>query len=168
MALALNLGCHDIHLSGFINVDLDPDMQPDLLWDCTRLLEKFAPGTVDCINAGHFLEHLDVATGRKVVQDVYMLLREYGVFIATCPDYTKVDGNTTEEKERIILAEGTHKALMDGPRMLSYFRDAGFSTATVTEPDKIGLCPFPGEAWQTCVIGVKHPEVKFYTPGQQP
>lgn len=164
MNIALNIGCHDIHMTGFVNIDIDPEMHPDLLWDCTRLREKFEDGSVSCINAGHFLEHLSVQDGKKVVKDAFDLLAPFGVFVATCPDYSKVDGMTIEEKERIIMAEGTHLVLMDGQRLKSYLTEAGFLTSVVTSPDNNGLCPFPNVKWQTSIIGIKHHSVRFHAP----
>ena len=31
--VALNIGCHDIHMDGWVNIDIDPAMRPDVLWD---------------------------------------------------------------------------------------------------------------------------------------
>src|SRR5574343_790353 len=117
---ALNIGCHDIKLSGFLNIELDPAMAPDLVWDWTKLRSKFEEGSISFINAGHFLEHFDVPTGKRIVQDCFALLAPYGVLAVTCPDHTKVDGLTISEKERILFAEGDHKILMDASRMEEY------------------------------------------------
>lgn len=153
---ALNIGCHDIKLSGFLNIDLDPTMAPDLVWDCTKLRSKFEDGSISFINAGHFLEHFDVLTGKRIVQDCFALLAPYGVLGVTCPDHTKVDGLSIAEKERILFAEGDHKVLMDATRMEEYLREAGFRTVVSMPPEQYGFCPFPGVKWQTVTLGIKH------------
>jgi predicted SAM-dependent methyltransferase len=165
--ICLNVGCHDIHIEGFVNVDLDPAMKPDLLADATKLLEIYDPGTVDYIYCGHFLEHLDLEVGMKVVQDFYSLLRPYGVVVAVVPDFSKCGANMAiEERERIIFAEGTHKVLMNSARLKDYFRKAGF--LTVLNPslgqDNLPHCLFPQVEWQSAILAMKHEVVVHRGP----
>lgn len=162
MHQAINIACHDIHIKGTINIDIDPDMKPDLVWDCTKLKHKFVKESIDFAYAGHFLEHLDVLTGKKFVNDVFLILKMYGCFVVTVPDYTKCHGLSIEETESVIIASGLHKTLMNVDRVKKYFKEAGFLTIVEAQPNEISYCPFPEVAWQTCVIGIKHPEVSFY------
>jgi len=159
---AINIACHDIHVSGMTNIDIDPLMKPDLLLDCTRLLEHFKEENVDFVYAGHFLEHLVYSEGQKVVSDIYKILRTYGVFIATVPDYTKCKTLSITEAESVILAGGLHKSLMDVERLKNYFKTAGFLTVVEAKPSELAHCPFPKVEWQTSVIGIKHPPVFFH------
>ena len=157
-SIALNVGCHDIHMEGFVNIDLDPEMAPDLLADATKLLEHYSPGTVDFIYCGQFLEHLPVAVGRGVCRDFHALLRDYGSLIVVVPDYSKCPPSMSiEERERIILAEGTHLCLMDEARVRDYLSEAGFTTVTSPELREIPHCPFPHVTWQTALLAIKHP-----------
>ena len=66
--VCLNVGCHDIHMEGFINIDLDEAMKPDLLMDVKNLKDKFSPGSVDFIYCGHLLEHLTVEDGKQLIR----------------------------------------------------------------------------------------------------
>lgn len=155
--IALNIGCHDIHIDSLENLDIDESMNPDAVVDCTRLRERYEDNTVDFCYAGHFLEHFDKKTGMQIVKDVHKILKPFGVFIAITPDYTKTYDMSTEEAERIILAEGTHKSLMAIPRLREYFVAAGFQTCAQAHPHEIGYCPFPNVLWQSGMIGIKHP-----------
>jgi predicted SAM-dependent methyltransferase/SAM-dependent methyltransferase len=154
--LALNIGCHDIKLPGFVNIDLDPDMKPDIIWDCTKLLDLYKPGEVAYINAGHFLEHFPAPIGKQIVKDCYTLLAPFGTMVMTCPDFTKLAGLSLEEKDRIVFGDMDHRVLMNSTRMTQYLREAGFTTVASIGPEDYGLCPFPQVNWQTVAIGIKH------------
>lgn len=162
METAINLGCHDIHITGLTNIDIDEKMKPDLLWDCTKLLDKFKPESLNFVYAGHFLEHISIEIGKKVVSDIFTILKQYGTFIAVVPDYSKCFNMGIDEAERIIMAENTHKILMNSKRLKTYFSEAGFKTIIEAKPDEIAYCPFPMVEWQTCIVGIKHPQVGFY------
>jgi predicted SAM-dependent methyltransferase len=160
MPVCLNVGCHDIHLEGFINIDIDHNMKPDLLADCTMLKEHFKENSVDFIYCGHFLEHLSLEVGKQVVCDFLSILRPYGTVIAVVPDYLKgICTPTIEERERILLGEGTHKILMDIGRLKSYFTSAGFLTVIQPQLYEIPHCPYPHVDWQTAVVAIKHDTV---------
>jgi predicted SAM-dependent methyltransferase len=158
--LCLNVGCHDIPISGFTNIDLDPKMKPDLVWDATKLREKFQDDSVDFIYCGHFLEHLTGAESQQVVKDFYSILRPYGSVVAVIPDYTKTSHLSAEETEPIILAGGLHKSLFNEKRLLTLFKTVGFTAWPVDVKD-IPWARFSQVIWQTATIGIKHPPVTF-------
>jgi predicted SAM-dependent methyltransferase len=162
--VAVNIGCNDLHIDGFVNIDLNPDVIPDLVADCTKLKDYFPIGSISFAYAGHFLEHLSVGDGKLVVSDVYDLLQNFGVFIATVPDYSKTKDLDIKSAERIILAEGEHKCLMNAERLKEYFTEAGFLTSVIADPKSVGFCPFPEVEWQTCIIAIKHPKPTFRGP----
>lgn len=169
MSLCLNVGCHDIHLKDFVNIDLDPAMKPDLVLDATKLPTAFAPGTVDFIYCGHFLEHLSIEQGKQVAKDFFSLLRDYGSVEIVVPDYSKIPANATiEEREGILLADGQHKSLMDIHRLRQYLTEAGFTTIVEAQDlRQLPHCLFPQVAWQTAVLAVKHPKAAHISPWHQ-
>lgn len=160
MPLCLNVGSHDIPLQGFTNIDIDPAMKPDLVWDATRLREKFQDDTVDFIYCGHFLEHITAVAGQQVLRDFYSLLRPYGSIVTVIPDYTKTMHLQVEEAESVILASGLHKTLYNEDRLLALVRSVGFTAWPINVKD-IPWVRFPGVLWQTAVIGLKHPIVNL-------
>jgi len=168
MTTCLNVGCNDIQLEGFINIDLNPSVKPDLIWDATKLRDKFVNDSVDFIFCGHFLEHFSVAVSSVIVRDFYSMLKPYGCVAAIVPDFKKAVGVTasveltTPEIERIVLAEGTHKMIFTEDRLVSIFEHQGFSAipAPVT---LLPWCRFPEVPWQSAVLAMKHPTVNFTT-----
>jgi predicted SAM-dependent methyltransferase len=165
MPLCLNVGCHDIHFKDYVNIDLDPETKPDLLADATKLLDYFQAETVDHIYCGHFLEHFPVEQSLGILKDFYKLLKPYCSVQIVVPDYTKIEELGIEQKEQILLAGGTHKSLMDGPRIIGMLQEAGFPSYSIVPDLKgIGYCRFPEVTWQTGLIATKHPQVVFESP----
>ena len=158
--VCLNIGSHDIPIANFINIDIDPVMNPDLLWDATKLREKFQDDTVDFIYCGHFLEHLPITDGQKVIYDFYSILKPFGSIIAVIPDYTKTSKDNIEEAEMAIIAGGQHKSLYDEKRLSTMFKSAKFATWLIDVRD-IPWCRFPQVIWQSAIIGMKYPPVVF-------
>lgn len=83
--IRLNLGCGKFKVKGFINIDEEPTVGPDVICDITHL--PYDPGTVDEIYAGHVLEHFTYADGIKALYYWHSLLKENGVISICVPDY---------------------------------------------------------------------------------
>lgn len=165
--ICLNVASHDIQLKGFTNIDLDESMKPDLVYDCTKLTEKFAVDTVDFIYCAHFLEHLTLVQAQSVVNDFYKLLRPYSMCAIVVPDYTKIlDLTPITEVEKVIFADGQHKILFNTTRLLNVMQSAGFTTIA-THFDNIPWVRFNSTnskidvSWQTAAIGIKHPKAEW-------
>lgn len=155
--IKLNVGCHDIQLNGFINLDLNPAMNPDRVLDCTKLPEHYS--NVDFIYCGHFLEHFPIEKSKQIVRDFHTILRPYGVCVTVVPDYMKVPINV-DEAERIILGAGEHLAIYNTTRLLQVFRGAGFF-AQIADVKDLPWCRFQNVDWQSAVIAIKHEPVTF-------
>jgi len=89
--IKLNLGCGDRKLHGFVNVDARDDLNPDVVWDVTRIHEKFYD--VDLIYACHVLEHFPTQpfeyqprTWKDVLESWHAALKEGGVLRLSVPD----------------------------------------------------------------------------------
>ena len=97
--LKLNLGCNDLKLSdGFINIDIDPRVRPDLIADCFKL--PFEDETVDEIYAGHLMEH--VSFNEDLLTEWKRVLKKGGKITCTVPDTEKsiklyADGQMTRK-----------------------------------------------------------------------
>jgi predicted SAM-dependent methyltransferase len=83
--LRLNLGCGKYHLTGFVNVDMQEAVKPDLLCDILDL--PYEAGTVDEIYAGHILEHFYWQEGKEALNYWKSLLKPGGKISITVPDY---------------------------------------------------------------------------------
>ena len=82
--LKLNIGCGDVHLDGWVNIDLDSP-KADLKHDVRTPL-PYADNTVDIIYNEHFIEHLSVQEGISFLKECYRVLRQNGVLRIATPD----------------------------------------------------------------------------------
>jgi SAM-dependent methyltransferase len=84
----LNLGCGHNHLSGYINVDKDPNCNPDVLADLEDIL-PFDDNSVDEIIMNHSLEHLGQSTEGylNIWKELYRILKNQGTLKITVPHW---------------------------------------------------------------------------------
>lgn len=84
--VALNLGSGSVHLKGFIGVDAEPSVNPELLLDLTQGLKDLPDGSVDLIYSEHFIEHLDQAAHSVLIDECYRVLKPGGRIRLATPD----------------------------------------------------------------------------------
>jgi len=93
--IKLNVGCGNRKIHGFTNIDLRPEVQPDVIMDIRKLNEKFKD--VDLIYACHVLEHFPRkpvrdadATYKEVLNNWFDALKEGGTLRMAVPDFQAV------------------------------------------------------------------------------
>ena len=82
----LNIGCGMQQISGFLGVDFDPDVHPDVLAECGEL--PYADNTVDDIYASHVLEH--VPMDYPALAEWLRVLKPGGMLTVAVPDIVQV------------------------------------------------------------------------------
>lgn len=88
--MKLNVGCSKHPMKGYINLDIMPYPETDVVCDATKL--PFPRGTAEEIYAGHLLEHLEDPLGFFI--ESHRLLQEDGKLVIVVPDPTK---STTDD-----------------------------------------------------------------------
>src|SRR5216683_2077771 len=73
----LNLGCGENKKAGYVNVDWQEAVHPDVLHDLNQFPYPFSDGTSDLIEAFHVVEHLDRPFA--VVKELHRILKPGGV-----------------------------------------------------------------------------------------
>lgn len=100
--LKLNLGCCTSKVSGFINIDLDKSVNPDVL-DNVIILKKFRDNSVNEIKSAHLIEHLPEEDALGAISNWYRILKSGGIVSIECPNLNKcikmIHSNDTEEKK---------------------------------------------------------------------
>lgn len=81
----LNLGCNDLKLEGFTNIDIDARVNPDVVADSLNL--PYDDESVDEIYAGHLLEHTTVH--ENALKEWHRVLKKGGRITITVPDTQK-------------------------------------------------------------------------------
>jgi predicted SAM-dependent methyltransferase len=76
--LKVNVGCGNAPFPGWTNLDLDPAMRADILWDVTDGL-PFPDDSCAFIYSEHFLEHIPVQQGVRFLSECRRCLQPGGV-----------------------------------------------------------------------------------------
>jgi len=83
--LKLHLGCGDLALPGWTNVDL-AGSKADFIWDLRKPL-PILPGTVTAVFNEHFLEHLPLPAAMSILTQCHKLMAPGGIIRVGVPDF---------------------------------------------------------------------------------
>ncbi len=155
--MKLNIGCNDLPLHDFINIDSDPRVKPDVVADASFL--PYANDSVDEIYAGHLLEHF--AHNERVLAEWHRVLRPGGKITVTVPDTEKSLKLYAEGKMSLDLLNQVvfgaddrdlqnHHQIFTSEILLKQMRQF-FQTEIV--PDSPHA--FFKVQWQTIAVGIK-------------
>jgi predicted SAM-dependent methyltransferase len=145
MMLRLNLGCGTAKIEGFVNIDADRSVNPDLCIDFANNLLPYDRGTVDEIVCFHTIEHFQREKHQLLVCEVNRALKMGGSFIVSYPDAEKCLNNFLTNKhgmreywERTILGRGKtfwdcHRSLILTADFMPFLREYGFGKLKVME-----------------------------------
>jgi len=159
----LNLGCDRFKLGGFTNIDINPEVEPELVLDLNDLDKAFEPNSVDFIFAGHVLEHLPYQNSLDLLKKCQKVMKPFRMMLIVVPDYSKCNDIDIETAERVIMSQGDHKMLFNRDRLYKMIKESGFSRAfEVVDLKEIPYIlvsniydPKP-DLWQTAFIAFKN------------
>lgn len=75
----LNLGCGRKHMPGYINIDIQERIKPDVVCDVVQGL-PFKDNSIDEVRAYDFLEHIPLGSTMFVVNEIWRVLKPGGGF----------------------------------------------------------------------------------------
>lgn len=81
----LHLGCGPNHFHGWVNIDIDPSVHPDVRLDL-RLGLPVPASIATLIHSEHVLEHFSLADGTRLLADCYRALAPGGILRVAMPD----------------------------------------------------------------------------------
>jgi len=87
-SLKLNIGCGINKLEGFINIDCDPEMKPDLVHKLPTKL-PYENESCELIVMYHTIEHISKKEHGAILMEFWRLLSPEGLLIITFPEFTK-------------------------------------------------------------------------------
>jgi len=88
--LRLHVGCGDVKVARFINVDIDPALKAVDVVDDVRTLSRFSPDSVSVLYACHVLEHLPHGDIFSVIMRWYDVLQPGGEIRISVPDIDRI------------------------------------------------------------------------------
>jgi SAM-dependent methyltransferase len=144
MKTRLNLGCGQMNLDGFINIDSYPGAGVDVVCDIRDL--KYDPDTVDEVVMFHAIEHFSLDDAAMIIRNIFTILKPGGHLIIEAPDVFKaVKNSPTGDFEAIKgifgditeLRKGkdgySHKWGWTGSLMQQELASAGFNVSEVQD-----------------------------------
>ena len=87
--MKLNLGCFDKKIHGFVNIDIRPEVNPDLV-DNAFELNTIRDKSVELIYCSHMFEHLNFEDARKALKRWNQVLLSGGTLRLAVPDMNAV------------------------------------------------------------------------------
>lgn len=113
-AMRINLGCGIYLESGYVNIDFDPSVKPDIIRDIKRGL-PFTSDTIEEIRAFHFLEHLDPNDFIFTLAEGWRVLVNGGIFDIQVPL-----GITDDPTHRVFFHENSFNVFLDPASQFNY------------------------------------------------
>jgi predicted SAM-dependent methyltransferase len=116
----VHLGCGPVHLEGWVNVDIDRTMKPDVRVDL-RSGFPAPPSSVTFIFSEHVFEHLTLEDGCRLLADCHSALTPGGVFRIAMPDLRYiVDRYLGDWRDQAWLQDPAYNAIDSPTRMLNF------------------------------------------------
>jgi predicted SAM-dependent methyltransferase len=106
--MKLNLGCGGRKLAGYVNVDISPTVEPDLLFDLEQLPWPFDTGAVEEIQALHVLEHIGARTDSFLgaIKEMYRVCCDNALVVVVVPHHHSESFFGDPTHVRAITAKG--------------------------------------------------------------
>jgi len=87
--IRLNLGCGNMRLDGWVNIDINPQVKPDICCDLLSVRHHFQPSSVDEILLIHSISYLRLWEARIFFKNALAMLKPGGRFVLEFPDAAK-------------------------------------------------------------------------------
>lgn len=114
--IKLNIGCYYMYIDGFINIDIQESVKPDMVCNMLKIKERFSPNSVKIILLSQVLEHVTKDEGIQLLKDLYDILEPGGELIVEVPNGSDLDGR----KERGEIDNNTYNLLKTGHQEIPY------------------------------------------------
>lgn len=85
--IRLNIGCGETKLKGFINIDSEKKVKPDLVLNIKKLTLPFKGNTVSGIRCIHNIEHIEQKLWPFILGEFHRVLVEKGTLILAYPEF---------------------------------------------------------------------------------
>lgn len=158
----LHLGSQDVHLDGWINVDLwSPGRKRELVWDLRRRL-PFPANAADVVYMQHVFDQFPLQEALHLAEECVRVLKPGGVFRICTPDLALhiqgyVSGDDRVLKQRYIVPVGNvpglalnelfycggHRTVYDIELLETLLLSAGFTRVEKSSYQEGALQPSP-------------------------
>lgn len=85
--MKINLGCGNTKLEGYVNVDADPNVNPDVVMGIEEYLKRQESGSASEIVMFHTIEHIPKMYWLSIFTDINRVLKINGEFLLSFPEW---------------------------------------------------------------------------------
>lgn len=124
----IHLGCGDINLKGWINIDARNADHVHVLTDKITL-DQFGDNSVGVIYLSHVLEHFDFKEVETLLSTFYRKLKSGGILLIAVPDFSSISEIYSSEQSLDLL----EKALMGGQDYIYNYHKSVFDFDLLTK-----------------------------------
>jgi len=83
----LNIGCGEFRKKGYINLDMNNKVKPDVVHDLNKFPYPFKNNDFDLVEANHVLEHVEDPF--KVMKELNRIMKYNGTLIIRVPHFSR-------------------------------------------------------------------------------
>jgi predicted SAM-dependent methyltransferase len=152
----LHIGCGDVHIPGFVNIDARAMPHVHIVTEDLFTLGQFPNASVDFIYMSHLLEHVRRQDQHKVLAEMARVLKPGGTLRLGVPDFDLLvqmyldTGRNTEAIEGILMGGqdyeyNYHYMIYNEASLTAALRRAGFSSVRRWDPTHDPLHPLPDQ-----------------------
>ena len=159
--LRLNLGCGKAHYEGFVNIDKEESVKPDLLLDFVTQSFPYEDNSVEDVYFIHTIEHIEEKYHFSILSEIWRVLIPDGQLMVAYPEFSRCAmnyiNNYRGRKEfwkhtiygRQLYPSDFHVSLMDTKEFVNLLEAVGFNRISYdSEPG--------GESHNTVVLCYKN------------
>lgn len=128
--MKLNLGCGTDKISGYANIDIRPEVDPDMIMDLNKTPYPFDTNSIDEIKAKDFIEHFSFRRTKAIVSEWFRILKQGGKMYIQCPDLEAITTKVVMDKKRTY--EEMSYWVYGGQEYPQNLHQAGFTNLTLT------------------------------------
>ncbi len=120
--IQLNVGCGRDYKDGFVNIDIDPLVNPDVIMDFTKesLLTRFTADSVDSILAHGIIEHFWRGDAISFLKDCFTLMKLGGKIEFLLPDFDAIIKMSDMSSERMLEFLFGAQHINQGPQLYGH------------------------------------------------
>lgn len=136
--MKLNLGSGQCKLDGYVNVDIDPNVKPDLVHNFAEKALPYADDSIEEVAMIHTIEHIARAAHQMIFGEINRVLQKGGLLYVAFPNPEVIFKFFLENKrgmraywEATIVGRGNsiwdcHRAVMFVPDFVLFLKELGF------------------------------------------
>lgn len=96
--MKINYGCGSTKLDGFVNIDIEDSVKPDIICDLRKIPLPFDDNSVEEIHCIHNIEHVEYKYWPQFFLEFRRVLKSDGILLLAFPEFSRCAENYVSNK----------------------------------------------------------------------